>query len=163
MMDSTSAFPGSLLGLPAGKCATCGFSPSSQGYGFRRDAHPCLKDARFYTILRVKISVQLCPPPAKCFILVGQSLVPHQTVSLTPYLGHPLYVKGISHWAGSSSQFPSCVVEPGTPSDVGIIVGLKRFVICMCVNTNGLAQYTWGIQNPLCSSYLVCFPNRSES
>jgi hypothetical protein len=28
----------------------------------------------------------------------------------------------ISHWANSSSQVPVCSIEPGTPSDVGLIV-----------------------------------------
>ncbi|KAF8959330.1 hypothetical protein BDZ97DRAFT_2043879 [Flammula alnicola] len=40
------------------------------------------------------------------------------------YPGHPLYIKGVYHWASSSAQLPLCVVEPGTPADVGIILGI---------------------------------------
>ncbi|KDR67962.1 hypothetical protein GALMADRAFT_79271 [Galerina marginata CBS 339.88] len=40
------------------------------------------------------------------------------------YAGHPLYLKGIYHWASSSSQLSKCVVEPGTPADIGIILGI---------------------------------------
>lgn len=36
--------------------------------------------------------------------------------------GDPLYDKGIFHYAISSSQNATCVVEPGTPVDVGKIV-----------------------------------------
>ncbi|PPR05983.1 hypothetical protein CVT24_004620 [Panaeolus cyanescens] len=38
------------------------------------------------------------------------------------YFGHPLYFKGISHWASSSSEISNCVVEPGTPQDVAIVL-----------------------------------------
>ncbi|KAF9031934.1 hypothetical protein BJ165DRAFT_1535283 [Panaeolus papilionaceus] len=34
------------------------------------------------------------------------------------YFGHPLYFKGVSHWASSSSELSKCVVEPGTAEDV---------------------------------------------
>ncbi|KAF8188711.1 FAD dependent oxidoreductase [Pholiota molesta] len=37
---------------------------------------------------------------------------------------HPLYAKGISHWASSSSQHAACVVEPGTAADVGVILNI---------------------------------------
>ncbi|KAF9475602.1 FAD-binding domain-containing protein [Pholiota conissans] len=40
------------------------------------------------------------------------------------YALDPLYAKGVSHWASSSSQLPNCVVEPGTAADVGIILGI---------------------------------------
>ncbi|KIM37011.1 hypothetical protein M413DRAFT_423817 [Hebeloma cylindrosporum] len=40
------------------------------------------------------------------------------------YPGHPLYIKGVSHWASSSSQVAKCVVEPGTATDIGIILGI---------------------------------------
>jgi hypothetical protein len=33
-----------------------------------------------------------------------------------------LYIKGKSHFVASSEQDPACVVEPGTPEDVGKIV-----------------------------------------
>ena len=36
--------------------------------------------------------------------------------------GDPLYAKGIDHFITSSEQDPACVVEPGTPEDVGEIV-----------------------------------------
>ncbi|KJA17158.1 hypothetical protein HYPSUDRAFT_70899 [Hypholoma sublateritium FD-334 SS-4] len=38
------------------------------------------------------------------------------------YPGESLYEKGIFHWASSSTQQSKCVVEAGTPSDVGIIL-----------------------------------------
>lgn len=38
------------------------------------------------------------------------------------YPGDPLYEKGVSHWAGSSSQVSKCVVEPGTAADVGHVL-----------------------------------------
>jgi len=37
-------------------------------------------------------------------------------------LGDPLYSKGVYHWANYTSRAAKCVVEPGTPADVGIIV-----------------------------------------
>ncbi|KAF8156106.1 FAD-binding domain-containing protein [Crassisporium funariophilum] len=40
------------------------------------------------------------------------------------YAGHPLYAKGVSHWASSSSQVSNCVVEPGTAADVSVILGI---------------------------------------
>jgi hypothetical protein len=36
--------------------------------------------------------------------------------------GDPLYGKGKYHFLASSEQDPACVVEPGTPGDVGEIV-----------------------------------------
>ena len=36
--------------------------------------------------------------------------------------GDPLYAKGKYHFVASSEQDPACVVEPGTPEDVGEIV-----------------------------------------
>ena len=36
--------------------------------------------------------------------------------------GDPLYAKGKDHFITSSEQDPACVVEPGTPEDVGEIV-----------------------------------------
>jgi hypothetical protein len=38
-------------------------------------------------------------------------------------IGDPLYIKGKYHVVTSSEQDPACVVEPGTPEDVGEIVG----------------------------------------
>ncbi|PPQ75382.1 hypothetical protein CVT24_012992, partial [Panaeolus cyanescens] len=38
------------------------------------------------------------------------------------YFGHPLYFKGISHWASSSTEVSKCVVEPGTADDVAIVL-----------------------------------------
>ena len=38
------------------------------------------------------------------------------------WTGDPLYIKGKSHFVASSEQDPACVVEPGTPEDVGEIV-----------------------------------------
>uniref|UniRef100_A0A8H8CJ52 FAD-binding PCMH-type domain-containing protein n=1 Tax=Psilocybe cubensis TaxID=181762 RepID=A0A8H8CJ52_PSICU len=40
------------------------------------------------------------------------------------YVGHPLYAKGIYHWASSSTQVAKCVVEPGTAADVAITLGI---------------------------------------
>ena len=36
--------------------------------------------------------------------------------------GEPQYVEGEYHFFASSQQDPACVVEPGTPEDVGKIV-----------------------------------------
>ncbi|KAG8714538.1 hypothetical protein FRC11_008093 [Ceratobasidium sp. 423] len=38
------------------------------------------------------------------------------------YSLHPLYIKGNSHWASSSSQNSACVVEPASPEDVSTIL-----------------------------------------
>jgi len=38
--------------------------------------------------------------------------------------GNPLYTKGEYHYFASSQESPACVVEPGTPEDVGKIVRL---------------------------------------
>ncbi|CAE6344847.1 unnamed protein product [Rhizoctonia solani] len=38
------------------------------------------------------------------------------------YYLHPLYIKGNSHWAASSSQNSACVVEPANPNDVSKIL-----------------------------------------
>lgn len=46
---------------------------------------------------------------------------------LTFFLGDPLYDKGIFHAAISSTQHSKCVVEAGTPEDVGKIVGLSSY------------------------------------
>lgn len=40
----------------------------------------------------------------------------------TFHAGEPLYEKGIYHLATSSTQQSACVVEAGSPEDVGIIV-----------------------------------------
>ena len=37
-------------------------------------------------------------------------------------IGDPSYVEGKYHFYASSEQDPACVVEPGTPEDVGEIV-----------------------------------------
>ena len=44
------------------------------------------------------------------------------TTLIIVLIGDPLYAKGVTHWASSSSQLAKCVVEPGTAADVGIIV-----------------------------------------
>jgi hypothetical protein len=36
--------------------------------------------------------------------------------------GDPLYIRGKYHFVASSEQDPACLVEPGTPEDVGEIV-----------------------------------------
>jgi len=36
--------------------------------------------------------------------------------------GNPQYTEGEHHFSASSQQDPTCVVEPGTPEDVGKIV-----------------------------------------
>ncbi|QRW25529.1 FAD-binding domain protein [Rhizoctonia solani] len=38
------------------------------------------------------------------------------------YFLHPLYIKGNSHWASSSSQNSACVVEPGNRNDISTIL-----------------------------------------
>ena len=43
--------------------------------------------------------------------------------------GDPLYVKGKYHYVVSSEQDPACVVEPGTPEDVGEIVR-PSIIVC---------------------------------
>ncbi|KAF8879383.1 FAD-binding domain-containing protein [Infundibulicybe gibba] len=40
------------------------------------------------------------------------------------YPGQLEYQKDISHWASSSTQLSKCTVEPGTPDDVSIILGI---------------------------------------
>ena len=42
-------------------------------------------------------------------------------------IGDPQYTKGVQHWANHTSQAAKCVVEPGTPVDVGIIVKKSFF------------------------------------
>ena len=50
-------------------------------------------------------------------------LYPHRLrVFILFFLGSQKFDSGISHWVNSSSQIPACSVEPGTPSDVGLIV-----------------------------------------
>lgn len=43
--------------------------------------------------------------------------------------GDPLYLKGKYHYVASSEQDPACVVEPGTPEDIGIIVRSFRLAL----------------------------------
>ena len=38
------------------------------------------------------------------------------------WIGDPQYTEGEYHFYASSQQSPACVVEPGTPEDVGKIV-----------------------------------------
>lgn len=40
--------------------------------------------------------------------------------------GDPLYTQVKYHYVASSEENPACVVEPGTPVDVGKIVGSFR-------------------------------------
>ena len=42
------------------------------------------------------------------------------------WIGDPLYTKGEYHFFASSQQDPACVVEPGTPEDVGKVVRSSR-------------------------------------
>ena len=44
------------------------------------------------------------------------------------WTGNPLYTKGQYHFIASSQESPACVVEPGTPDDVGKIVRSFRSV-----------------------------------
>ena len=55
-------------------------------------------------------------PGTNCFT------VHHAMKSTIVLIGDPLYARGIQHWANYTSQAAKCVVEPGTASDVGIIV-----------------------------------------
>jgi hypothetical protein len=43
------------------------------------------------------------------------------------YLASQNFDSDISHWANSSSQVPVCSVEPGTPTDVGLIVSWSLY------------------------------------
>lgn len=47
--------------------------------------------------------------------------------STSPVLDELKYLKGIQHWAGSSTQEAECVVEPGTTADVGTVVRRGSF------------------------------------
>ena len=38
------------------------------------------------------------------------------------WTGDPSFADGIYHFAASSEEIPACVVEPGTPEDLGKIV-----------------------------------------
>ncbi|KAF5327622.1 hypothetical protein D9619_004635 [Psilocybe cf. subviscida] len=53
-------------------------------------------------------------------VRIGQSTSP----AIVYYPGHPLYLKGIHHWASSSSQLAKCVVEARTAADLGIILNI---------------------------------------
>ena len=44
------------------------------------------------------------------------------------WTGDPQYIEGEYHFVPSSQQDPACVVEPGTPEDVGKIVRSFRSV-----------------------------------
>lgn len=48
------------------------------------------------------------------------------------YKGDPLYEKGVYHYAISSTQRSKCVVEAGTPSDVGKAVSNLRITRSHC-------------------------------
>ena len=81
------------------------------------------------------------PPLQSCFIA-------YYLISSFKYIGDPLYDKGISHWASSSTLHAKCVVEPGTSADVGIIVrtSLLQDHYIRKVNFTQ-AQYCWQHQN----------------
>lgn len=53
-----------------------------------------------------------------------------------------MYAKGKYHFAPSSEEDPACVVEPGTPEDVGRIVRLFRLAspACPSAEAANLAQ-----------------------
>jgi len=38
------------------------------------------------------------------------------------FTGDPSYTEGVRHYFASSQDSPACVVEPGTPEDVGKVV-----------------------------------------
>jgi len=38
------------------------------------------------------------------------------------WTGDPSYIEGAYHFMASSQESPACVVEPGTPEDIGKIV-----------------------------------------
>ncbi|KAF8968757.1 FAD dependent oxidoreductase [Flammula alnicola] len=60
------------------------------------------------------------PPDAVCF-KIAKSI---SSASEVFYPGDPSYEKGISHFAISSTQQSRCVVEAGSPADVGKILGI---------------------------------------
>ena len=69
-------------------------------------------------------------------------------------IGDPLYNKGIYHAAISSTQYSKCVVEAGTPADVGKIVGLSFHFIIQFFSTSIFEAYNLGTnQNPVCCEY----------
>ncbi|KAI0260001.1 FAD-binding domain-containing protein [Gloeopeniophorella convolvens] len=51
---------------------------------------------------------------------IAQSISPDSNVY---YPGSPDFIEDISHWANTSSQVSACSVRPGTPQDIGIILG----------------------------------------
>ncbi|KAI0260003.1 hypothetical protein BC834DRAFT_973806 [Gloeopeniophorella convolvens] len=51
---------------------------------------------------------------------IAQSISPNSNVF---YPGSPDFIADISHWANTSSQVSACSVRPGTPQDIGIILG----------------------------------------
>jgi hypothetical protein len=62
-------------------------------------------------------------PRPKCFIQVSVGATRLLSITVDPgFLASQVFDSDISHWANSSSQVPVCTVEPGTPTDVGIIV-----------------------------------------
>ena len=62
-------------------------------------------------------------PHPKCFTHVSVGAIRSLSITIdSEFLASQNFDFDISHWANSSSQVPVCTVEPGTPTDVGIIV-----------------------------------------
>jgi hypothetical protein len=78
---------------------------------------------RTATKSRAKILPRPSHPRPKCFthVSVGATQLLSVTVD-SGFVASQKFDWDISHWANSSSQVPVCTVEPGTPTDVGIIV-----------------------------------------
>lgn len=51
------------------------------------------------------------------------------------------YAEDIHHWAKSSTQFAECSFEPGTPSDVGIAVGMPYHIYISLFTKDGASSY----------------------
>ncbi|KAG9092275.1 hypothetical protein FS749_015870 [Ceratobasidium sp. UAMH 11750] len=66
------------------------------------------------------IAVNITQPPAVNYISTCQAI--GRKISGVYYIGHPLYVKGNSHWSSSSDQNSACVVEPASSADVSTIL-----------------------------------------
>jgi hypothetical protein len=61
--------------------------------------------------------------PASSVYYPGDALAwNHNVLCTEQFLGSTQYLADISHYGNSSTQFSTCSVEPGCPTDVGIIV-----------------------------------------
>jgi hypothetical protein len=76
-----------------------------------------------HTRSRARKSPSPSHPHPKCFIQVSLGATRLLSITVDPgFLASQVFDSDISHWANSSSQVPVCTMEPGTPTDVGIVV-----------------------------------------